>query len=86
MASINPFSYITIVLFYLFKSGEFTEDMIPTVGFNMRKVSKGGVLIKVNSLNFSFNCYRRVFDSRKIRGLGLLIPGRLEDTSPKDQR
>ncbi|KAF6025773.1 hypothetical protein EB796_016024 [Bugula neritina] len=28
-------------------SGEFTEDMIPTVGFNMRKVTKGNVTIKV---------------------------------------
>ncbi|GMH35341.1 hypothetical protein BSKO_03209 [Bryopsis sp. KO-2023] len=28
-------------------SGDFKEDMIPTVGFNMRKVSKGGVVIKL---------------------------------------
>ncbi|KAE8616001.1 hypothetical protein XENTR_v10008687 [Xenopus tropicalis] len=28
-------------------SGQFTEDMIPTVGFNMRKVTKGNVTIKV---------------------------------------
>ncbi|KAJ7376568.1 ADP-ribosylation factor-like protein 8B [Desmophyllum pertusum] len=28
-------------------SGQFSEDMIPTVGFNMRKVSKGNVTIKV---------------------------------------
>ena len=26
--------------------GEFTEDTIPTVGFNMRKVNKGNVTIK----------------------------------------
>lgn len=29
------------------QSGQFSEDMIPTVGFNMRKVSKGNVTIKV---------------------------------------
>lgn len=28
-------------------SGQFQEDQIPTVGFNMRKVSKGNVTIKV---------------------------------------
>ena len=28
-------------------SGDFTEDMIPTVGFNMRKVQKGKVTIKL---------------------------------------
>ncbi|XP_038608431.1 ADP-ribosylation factor-like protein 8B [Tachyglossus aculeatus] len=28
-------------------SGQFTEDMIPTVGFNMRKINKGNVTIKV---------------------------------------
>jgi len=30
------------------QSGQFSEDMIPTVGFNMRKVSKGNVTIKVS--------------------------------------
>jgi ADP-ribosylation factor-like protein 8 len=28
-------------------SGKFIEDMIPTVGFNMRKITKGNVTIKV---------------------------------------
>ena len=28
-------------------NGSFTEDMIPTVGFNMRKVTKGSVVIKL---------------------------------------
>jgi len=28
-------------------SGQFCEDMIPTVGFNMRKVMKGNVTIKI---------------------------------------
>ena len=29
------------------QSGSFTEDMIPTVGFNMKKVTKGNVTIKL---------------------------------------
>lgn len=29
------------------QTGSFSEDMIPTVGFNMRKVTKGNVAIKV---------------------------------------
>lgn len=37
------------ILSYL-QSGQFSEDMIPTVGFNMRKVSKGNVTIKVSWL------------------------------------
>uniref|UniRef100_A0A8C6CN93 ARF like GTPase 8A n=1 Tax=Moschus moschiferus TaxID=68415 RepID=A0A8C6CN93_MOSMO len=28
-------------------SGQFNEDMIPTVGFNMRKITKGNVTIKL---------------------------------------
>lgn len=32
-----------------FQSGQFNEDMIPTVGFNMRKITKGNVTIKVRS-------------------------------------
>ena len=28
-------------------SGGFNEDMIPTVGFNMRKITKGNVTIKL---------------------------------------
>ena len=34
---------------FFFQSGQFTEDMIPTVGFNMRKITKGNVTIKVSS-------------------------------------
>lgn len=30
------------------QSGQFSEDMIPTVGFNMRKITKGNVTIKVS--------------------------------------
>uniref|UniRef100_A0A8C0FGD8 ADP ribosylation factor like GTPase 8B n=1 Tax=Bubo bubo TaxID=30461 RepID=A0A8C0FGD8_BUBBB len=33
--------------FLFFQSGQFSEDMIPTVGFNMRKVTKGNVTIKI---------------------------------------
>ncbi|ELK19066.1 ADP-ribosylation factor-like protein 8A [Pteropus alecto] len=29
------------------QSGQFNEDMIPTVGFNMRKIAKGNVTIKL---------------------------------------
>jgi len=35
----------------LLQSGQFNEDMIPTVGFNMRKVTKGNVTIKVCNIN-----------------------------------
>jgi hypothetical protein len=31
----------------LIASGQYSEDMIPTVGFNMRKITKGNVTIKV---------------------------------------
>lgn len=31
------------------QSGQFSEDMIPTVGFNMRKITKGNVTIKVSN-------------------------------------
>ena len=34
-------------LAYNQQSGAFSEDMIPTVGFNMKKVSKGNVTIKL---------------------------------------
>lgn len=34
---------------YVFQSGQFSEDMIPTVGFNMRKITKGNVTIKVGT-------------------------------------
>ena len=33
----------------LIASGQYSEDMIPTVGFNMRKITKGNVTIKVNN-------------------------------------
>lgn len=45
----------------LFQSGKFNEDMIPTVGFNMRKVTKGNVVIKVVAvfaICFKINLYQ----------------------------
>jgi len=35
------------VLYLSTQNGQFTEDMIPTVGFNMRKVTKGNVTMKL---------------------------------------
>lgn len=29
------------------QAGQFSSEMIPTIGFNMRKVTKGGVTIKL---------------------------------------
>ncbi|CAK5048629.1 unnamed protein product [Meloidogyne enterolobii] len=39
--------YLDGVKFSDTQSGQFTEDMIPTVGFNMRKITKGNVTIKL---------------------------------------
>jgi ADP-ribosylation factor-like protein 8 len=36
----------------LIASGQYSEDMIPTVGFNMRKITKGNVTIKVGLVFF----------------------------------
>lgn len=35
------------------QSGQFSEDMIPTVGFNMRKITKGNVTIKGKYVQFT---------------------------------
>lgn len=48
--SISPQTSPSELLIYAIfppQSGQFSEDMIPTVGFNMRKVTKGNVTIKV---------------------------------------
>ena len=37
----------------MLQSGQFNEDMIPTVGFNMRKITKGNVTIKVIGIELS---------------------------------
>lgn len=45
------YSFPGVVLIYhrrpILQTGGFSEDMIPTVGFNMRKVTKGNVTIKL---------------------------------------
>ncbi|KAM0682030.1 ADP-ribosylation factor-like protein 8A [Mitosporidium daphniae] len=34
-------------LLNMITNGVFNEDMIPTIGFNMRKITKGGIIIKM---------------------------------------
>ena len=41
------------------QTGSFSEDMIPTVGFNMRKVTKGNVSIKVRYASCCSCCAAR---------------------------
>lgn len=41
----------------LIASGQYSEDMIPTVGFNMRKITKGNVTIKVRARHAASNAY-----------------------------
>ena len=49
-------------------SGSFNEDMIPTVGFNMRKITKGNVTIKLwdiggqvcKQFNFPFTLWNQI--------------------------
>jgi GTPase SAR1 family protein len=45
--SVNYTYCFVNVFFFVLQSGQFSEDMIPTVGFNMRKITKGNVTIKV---------------------------------------
>ncbi|KAG8516851.1 LOW QUALITY PROTEIN: ADP-ribosylation factor-like protein 8B, partial [Galemys pyrenaicus] len=40
-------SPVSLTSRFVLQSGQFSEDMIPTVGFNMRKVTKGNVTIKI---------------------------------------
>jgi ADP-ribosylation factor-like protein 8 len=45
------------------KSGQFQEDMMPTVGFNMKKVTKGNVTIKlwdIGGMYWNFKFSKRV--------------------------
>jgi ADP-ribosylation factor-like protein 8 len=51
----------------LIASGQYSEDMIPTVGFNMRKITKGNVTIKVG---FSFFQCSKFFFLFQIWDLG----------------
>ncbi len=41
----------------LISEGAFQEDMIPTVGFNMKKVTRGNVTIKVILTHLLFICF-----------------------------
>lgn len=41
------FAILIFNLLPLLQSGQFNQDTIPTVGFNMRKITKGNVTIKV---------------------------------------
>uniref|UniRef100_A0A915PYF6 ADP-ribosylation factor-like protein 8B n=1 Tax=Setaria digitata TaxID=48799 RepID=A0A915PYF6_9BILA len=43
----NGINACWVAKFWKNYSGQFTEDMIPTVGFNMRKITKGNVTIKL---------------------------------------
>lgn len=53
------------------QSGGFTEDMIPTVGFNMRKVTKGSVTIKLWDLGGQPR-FRSMWE-RYCRGVSVIV-------------
>ncbi|KAI8428741.1 hypothetical protein MSG28_007426 [Choristoneura fumiferana] len=57
-------------------SGQFSEDMIPTVGFNMRKITKGNVTIKVINTAPTVLC-NRLIDIYSIHTLTSYIPFQL---------
>ncbi|RKO92955.1 P-loop containing nucleoside triphosphate hydrolase protein [Blyttiomyces helicus] len=52
-------------------SGHFTEDMIPTVGFNMRKVTKGSVVMKLWDLGGQAR-FRSMWE-RYCRGVNAIV-------------
>eukprot|EP00842_Homolaphlyctis_polyrhiza_P003876 jgi/Hompol1/448/HPOL_004195-RA len=52
-------------------NGEFTEDMIPTVGFNMRKVTKGAVVMKLWDLGGQAR-FRSMWE-RYCRGVNAIV-------------
>ncbi|KAI8622064.1 P-loop containing nucleoside triphosphate hydrolase protein [Chytriomyces sp. MP71] len=52
-------------------NGEFTEDMIPTVGFNMRKVTKGAVVMKLWDLGGQAR-FRAMWE-RYCRGVNAIV-------------
>ena len=58
----------------LIASGQFSDDMIPTVGFNMRKITKGNVTMKVNKniCNFNFMLFTSLSLS-SIYSFGILV-------------
>ncbi|KAI8590561.1 ADP-ribosylation factor-like protein 8A [Geranomyces variabilis] len=52
-------------------NGSFTEDMIPTVGFNMRKVTKGAVVMKLWDLGGQAR-FRSMWE-RYCRGVNAIV-------------
>ncbi|KAK9950842.1 hypothetical protein M0R45_006308 [Rubus argutus] len=52
-------------------TGGYSEDMIPTVGFNMRKVTKGNVTIKVWDLGGQRR-FRTMWE-RYCRGVSVIV-------------
>jgi ADP-ribosylation factor-like protein 8 len=52
-------------------SGQFSEDMIPTVGFNMRKVTKGNVTMKLWDLGGQAR-FRSMWE-RYCRGVNAIV-------------
>jgi ADP-ribosylation factor-like protein 8 len=51
----------------LIASGQYSEDMIPTVGFNMRKITKGNVTIKVRPILFIVDSCSCSYDRFSLR-------------------
>ncbi|KAJ1341505.1 hypothetical protein BSLG_003933 [Batrachochytrium salamandrivorans] len=52
-------------------NGQFTEDLIPTVGFNMRKVTKGSVVMKLWDLGGQAR-FRSMWE-RYCRGVNAIV-------------
>jgi len=52
-------------------SGQFTDDMIPTVGFNMKKITKGNVTIKLWDIGGQPR-FRSMWE-RYCRGVGAIV-------------
>lgn len=46
---VNVIAVCPILYYISVQTGQYCEDMIPTVGFNMKKITKGKVSIKVNA-------------------------------------
>ncbi|KAI3462171.1 hypothetical protein Pfo_018834 [Paulownia fortunei] len=65
-------SDLTILIFIVFhQTGGYSEDMIPTVGFNMRKVTKGNVTIKLWDLGGQRR-FRSMWE-RYCRGVSVIV-------------
>eukprot|EP00775_Hariotina_reticulata_P012566 gene12566-12698_t len=62
-------------------TGSFHEDMIPTVGFNMRKVTKGGVTIKMWDLGGQVSAkeLHALLTKPSLDGIPLLVLGNKND-------